>query len=257
MPAVPTVYLAESGAEHPGPIVVLVHGSMDRSGSWVRVARELRDRHTVRYDRRGYGRSRHVGPGEMEEHVDDLFDVVADRACVVAGHSYGAAIALAAAERRPDLVRAVVSFEGPMPWRDFWPTTSGGSNAMAEVRAGATVGDAAERFLRRHIGDEKWESLPQKTRDERRDEGAALLTELASAREGGSPYDPMRITVPVISARGSQSEDYLMRSADVLATEIPGAEHAVIEGAAHGAHQSHPADFAALIRRALDRIPAP
>lgn len=257
MPAVPAVYVAESGEENPGALVVLVHGSMDRSGSWVRVARELRDRHTVRYDRRGYGRSRHVGPGEMEEHIADLFDVVRDRPCVVAGHSYGAAIALAAAERRPDVVRAVVSFEGPMPWRDFWPTTSGGSNAMADVRAGTAVGDAAERFLRRHIGDAKWESLPQRTRDERREEGAALLTELASAREGGSPYDPTRIAVPVISARGTESEAYLMHGADVLATEIPGAEHAVIQGASHGAHQSHPAEFAALIRRALDRIPEP
>lgn len=256
MPAVP-LYVAESGEDNPGLLVVLVHGSMDRSGSWVRVVRELRDRHTVRYDRRGYGRSLDVGPGTMEEHIADLFDVIRARPCVVAGHSYGAAVALAAAQRRPDVVRGVVSYEGPMPWRDFWPATSGGSNAMAEVRAGAAVGDAAERFLRRHIGDAKWESLPQKTRDERRAEGAALLTELASAREGGSPYDPARLTVPVISARGTASEDYLMHGANVLAGEIPGAELAVIEGARHGAHQSHPADFAALIRRVLDRIPAP
>lgn len=252
MPAVP-LYVAESGEGNPPPLVVLVHGSMDRSGSWVRVVRELRDRHTVRYDRRGYGRSRDVGPGEMEQHIADLFDVLRERPSVVVGHSYGAAIALAGAERRPDLVLAVVSYEGPMPWRDFWPTTSGGSNAMAEVRAGAAVGDAAERFLRRHIGDAKWESLPQRTRDERREEGAALLTELASAREGGSPYAPSRVTVPVISARGTESESYLMHGADVLADEIPGAEHAVIEGAGHGAHQSHPSEFADLIRRALDR----
>jgi pimeloyl-ACP methyl ester carboxylesterase len=186
--------------------------------------------------------------------------VITDRRCIVAGHSYGAAIALAAAERRPDLVGAVVSYEGPMPWRDFWPASSGGANAMAEVRNGAAVGDAAERFLRRHIGDEKWESLPQRTRDERRAEGAALLTELASARDGGSPYDPSAIRVPVISARGTVSESYLMHGADVLAAEIPGAEHAVLEGASHGAHQSHPEAFAALIRRAAARAlhsPAP
>src|SRR3954447_11155620 len=247
----PAVYVAESGEDQPGLLVVLVHGSMDRSGSWVRVVRELRDLHTVRYDRRGYGRSRDVGPGAMEEHIADLFDVLAERPCVVAGHSYGAAIALAAAERRPDIVRGVVSYEGPMPWRDFWPSTSGGSNAMAEVRDGAAVGDAAERFLRRHIGDAKWESLPQRTRDERRAEGAALLTELASARDGGAPYDPTRITVPVISARGTESEPYLMHGADVLAAEIPGAELVVIEGANHGAHQSHPAVFADLIRTLL------
>ena len=68
MPAV-DVHAVESGAGSPGPLVVLVHGSMDRSGSWVRVVRELRDVHTVRYDRRGYGRSRHLGGGTMAQHA--------------------------------------------------------------------------------------------------------------------------------------------------------------------------------------------
>jgi pimeloyl-ACP methyl ester carboxylesterase len=251
------VWVAESGEDNPGPLVVLVHGSMDRSGSWVRVVRELRVLHTVRYDRRGYGRSLAVGPGSMQQHIDDLFEVINERRCVVAGHSYGAAIALAAAQRRPEVVRGVVSFEGPMPWRDFWPTTSGGSNAMKEVRDGAAIGDAAERFLRRHIGDEKWDSLPQKTKDERRAEGAALLTELSSAHADGAPYDAAAITVPVICARGTESEPYLMHGIDVLATEIPGAEHAVIDGANHGAHQSHPAEIAELIRRVLSRSARP
>jgi pimeloyl-ACP methyl ester carboxylesterase len=243
----------ESGVDNPGPLVVLVHGSMDRSGSWVRVVRELRDLHTVRYDRRGYGRSRHLGAGAMEQHVADLFEVIGERECIVAGHSYGAAIALAAAQRRPDLVRAVVSFEGPMPWRDWWPRSSAGGAAVDQVRTGTAKADAAERFLRRMIGDEKWESLPPRTKDERRAEGEALLTELASAHDDGAPYDATAVTVPVISARGTTSDDHLRRGADVLAHELPDVEHAVIEGAGHGAHQSHPAEMAALIRRALDR----
>lgn len=251
------VWVAESGEEHDGLVVVLVHGSMDRSGSWVRCVRELRDLHTVRYDRRGYGRSLELGPGTLPVHVDDLFAVIDGRPCVVAGHSYGAAIALVAAERRPDLVRGVVSYEGPMPWRDFWPSSSGGATAMQEVRDGAAVGDAAERFLRRHIGDAKWDSLPDRTKADRRAEGAALLTELESARAGGAPYEPARISVPVLSARGSVSEPYLMHGADVLASEVPGAEHAVIEGADHGAHQSHPQEMAELIRRCLRRAAPP
>src|SRR4051812_13848450 len=180
MPVVPAVYVAESGEDQPGLPVVLVHGSMDRSGSWVRVVRELRDLHTVRYDRRGYGRSRELGGGAMEEHVADLFDVVAERPSVVAGHSYGAAIALVAAERRPDIVRAVVSYEGPMSWRDWWPDGSAGGRAVEQVQSGVAAADAAERFLRRMIGDDKWESLPARTRDERRAEGEALLIELTS-----------------------------------------------------------------------------
>ncbi|MEA3020045.1 MAG: hypothetical protein QOI47_1569 [Actinomycetota bacterium] len=242
------VWIAESNEDRPGLPVVLVHGSMDRSGSWVRVVRELRDVHTVRYDRRGYGRSRELGGGTMAQHVDDLFDVVAGRRCIVAGHSYGAAIALVGAEQRPELVRGVVAYEGPLSWRDWWPKASAGGTAMSEVRSGAQSGDAAERFLRRMLGDEKWESLPARTRDERRAEGEALIIELMSARDGAAPYDPARITVPVISARGTTSDEHLRRGAEVLASEIPGAVLAVIEGAGHGAHQSHAPELAALIR---------
>ena len=238
--------------------VVLVHGSMDRSGSWVRVVRELRGsgRRVVRYDRRGYGRSRDLGGGTMEQHVADLFTVIGDRPCVVAGHSYGAAVALCGAERSPDLVRAVVSYEGPMSWRPWWPGRSAGGTAVQQVSDGAGKGDAAERFLRRMIGDEKWESLPARTRDERRAEGEALITELLSARDGGPPYDPARIVVPVVSARGTESDEHLRRGADVLATEVAGATLAVLEGASHGAHQSHPAELAGLIRSALARAEA-
>jgi pimeloyl-ACP methyl ester carboxylesterase len=247
------VWTAESGETNQGPLVVLVHGSMDRSGSWVRVARELRDLHTVRYDRRGYGRSRPAGPGELDQHVDDLFAVIADRPCIVAGHSYGGTVALVAAGRRPDLVQGVVAYESAMPWRPFWPGSSAGANAVAEVRRGAAIGDAAERFLRRYIGDEKWEGLPDRTKDERRAEGAALLTELRSVREGGVPYDATTLAVPVISVRGSASEPHLQRGADVLASEAPQGELVVIDGANHGGHQSHPAELAAVIRRCLAR----
>jgi pimeloyl-ACP methyl ester carboxylesterase len=254
MMAAVSLYVVESGEANPGPLVVLVHGSMDRSGSWVRVVRELRDHHCVRYDRRGYGRSRRLGGGTMVEHVADLFDVLAGRPSVVAGHSYGAAIALAAAERRPDLIRAVVSYEGPMSWRDWWPNGSAGGNAVDQVRSGAAPADAAEHFLRRMIGDERWFALPDRTREERRAEGEALLVELHAARFGDPPYDPARVLVPVISARGTKSDAHLRRGADVLATELPDVELAVVEGADHGAHQSHAAEIAALIRRALARL---
>ena len=54
-----------SGCRHgdtaPGPLVVLVHGSLDRSASFARVVRRLDDVHTVVYDRGGYHRSRQAG----------------------------------------------------------------------------------------------------------------------------------------------------------------------------------------------------
>ena len=49
------------------PLVVLVHGTMDRSTGMLKVSRRLDSRfRVVRYDRRGYGRSApHDGPFEI------------------------------------------------------------------------------------------------------------------------------------------------------------------------------------------------
>src|SRR5687767_6620707 len=79
---------------------------------------------------------------------------------VVVGHSSGGVVALAAAERRPDLVAAVGAFESPMSWMPWWPKQSAGGTAM---QAASDPGDAVERFMRRMVGDERWESLPPKT----------------------------------------------------------------------------------------------
>jgi pimeloyl-ACP methyl ester carboxylesterase len=232
--------------------VVLLHGSMDRAASWARVAGELRDHHVARYDRRGYGRSPEGGPpGGLAAHVDDLLTVVDGRPSVAVGHSYGGVVALVAAERRPDLVRGVVAFEAPMPWREWWPRTTPGGVAVSHDAAGSDAGDAAEAFLRRMLGDERWEALPAPTRRQRRAEGVALVAELSSLRGGPPPYVPERIEVPVVVGRGTRSPPHLREAADVLAAEVRRGELHVVAGASHGAHRSHPAELAALVRRAL------
>ncbi|TFH20998.1 MAG: hypothetical protein E4H05_01065, partial [Acidimicrobiales bacterium] len=45
------------------PTLVVVHGSMDRAAGLLRLSRRLDTQfRVVRYDRRGYGRSRSIGP---------------------------------------------------------------------------------------------------------------------------------------------------------------------------------------------------
>ena len=53
------------------PLVVLIHGSMDRSSGMLKLSRHLDARARVlRYDRRGYGRSApHDGPFAIDEQV--------------------------------------------------------------------------------------------------------------------------------------------------------------------------------------------
>ena len=62
------------------PVVVLVHGSLDRAASFRRVARRLPDLELLTYDRRGYQGSRGE-PGDpaptLGTHVEDLLGIVA------------------------------------------------------------------------------------------------------------------------------------------------------------------------------------
>jgi pimeloyl-ACP methyl ester carboxylesterase len=231
--------------------VVFVHGSMDRGGSFLKAARRLRDLDVVRYDRAGYGRSVALAPApSFDAHVAELADVIGARPAVVVGHSLGGLIALGAAAAQPDAVTAVVAYASPSAWAVWWPTQSAGGEAGRAADEGGP-GDAAERFMRRMIGDERWERLPPSTREARRAEGVALVSELLLVRGGPPPFDLTDVRCPVVPARGTESVAHQRRSADELAAAMPGHEVVVIDGAGHGAHFSHPDEFADLVRRAL------
>jgi pimeloyl-ACP methyl ester carboxylesterase len=232
--------------------VVLVHGAMDRGASFVKVSRRLPDVEVVRYDRRGYGRSADLGPGALAEHVADLLAVIDERPATVVGHSYGGVIAVLAARARPDLVPAVGAFEPPMPWTPWWPGHSAGGSAVLVAGEGGP-GAAAEAFLRRMIGDERWDKLPPSTKADRRAEGSALLAELTEMRAVDALFDPADLTGPVVAGRGSAGAAHHRRAAEHLAVEAPDGELVVIDGAGHAAHSTHPAAFAGLVRRVLVR----
>lgn len=235
------------------PVVVLVHGTMDRAASFGRVAARLADLRVVMYDRRGYGKSLEPGvaPATVDGHVDDLIDVITttgDRPVIAVGHSLGGNLVLAAAHRRPGLIASAVVYEAPLSWTPEWPEGTAGGLAAAADSPDA----AAEAFMRRMLGDERWERLPAATRDARRAEGGALVAELRSLRER-APYDPAAIAIPVVAARGRDSAAHHRFSTEWLAARLPRAEVAVLEGAGHGGHASHPEGFERLIRRAVAR----
>lgn len=205
MPPTHLLAVTERAPEGPagtGPLVVLVHGSLDRADSFSRVVRRLDDLPTVVYDRRGYQGSRGALPltVTLDGQVDDLLAVIDGRPSVVVGHSYGGDIALAAALRggTPSPIRSVAAYEPPMPWLGSWSRRPGAPTTAEDVSPAV----AAERFFRRMVGDAAWDRLPERTKAERRADGPALAAELQAIRLTEAPFDVTALTVPATFGRG-------------------------------------------------------
>ena len=233
---------SEEAGDPEAPLVVVVHGTMDRAAGMLRLSRKLDHRYRVlRYDRRGYGRSNpHDGPFDMDGQVHDLAALLHGRRAVVVGHSYGGNVALATAARHPDLVAGVVVYETPMSWEPWWPGTTAGSVAVASQQQGTA--EAAELFMRRLIGDRRWEELPERTRAVRRAEGAALVGELTDLR-ANRPWHADQIGIPVIVGCGTKGAEHHQTGMARMAEIVPGATLVRLEGCRHDAPTSHPAEF--------------
>ena len=262
MPSDNQLWTSEHHPEGPGaagPMVVLVHGSLDSSRSFSRVLRRLDDVPTLVYDRRGYQRSRQALPlnTTLDGHIDDLLSVVAGRPAVVVGHSYGGSIAIGAALRPgPSPIVSVVAFEPPVPWLERILGGAGRpATSVSTVDPHDTdqAGARAEQFFRRMMGDTTWERLPPRAKDDRRADGPALAAELNAIRVAEPLFDVGTMRVPAIYARGGDTTARRRQLAHWLVEHTPGAEEAVIPGAGHGAHLTHPDAFAALARSALVR----
>jgi pimeloyl-ACP methyl ester carboxylesterase len=230
-------------------LVILIHGSLDRSGGMALLARHIQGSHQVlRYDRRGYGKSwPHPGPFSVDNQVDDLVSLVGDRHVVLIGHSFGGNIALAASVQLEKQVVGVSTYETPLSWMDWWPGTTAGAIAVASSES-----DAAENFMVRLIGQKRWESLPDRTREERRREGPALVGELTALRRS-APWNADDISCPVLCGYGTNGSKHHAEGARWLAQNLGNGRIVELKDAAHSAPMTHPLQFVTeLVKPHLD-----
>jgi pimeloyl-ACP methyl ester carboxylesterase len=104
-----------------GPDLVMVHGLTGNLAVWhLRIVPELADRFRIlTYDLRGHGHSdappSGYGLDSMAGDLAELLDALEIERPLIAGHSYGADIALYHALLNPDRVAAVVAIEAALP----------------------------------------------------------------------------------------------------------------------------------------------
>ncbi len=245
------------------PLVVLVPRFAGPGRQFRPGHRRLDDLHTVAYDRRGYHRSRNEMPvhESLDGHVHDLFAVIDGRPSVVVGHSYGGDIALAAAvpqrwlrtgsgRWRRSSRRCRGSGRGPRGRTATASPTHSPGTTIPGWRPNASSG--AWSATRRGTGYPKRPRRPGGRTDRRWP---------PNSRRSGSasrPFDVSAVAVPAIFGRGTESLPHHRASADWLVANVPGAELIEIQGAAHGAHLTHPDAFAQFVRAGVRRAgPAP
>lgn len=221
--------------------------------------RRTGDLDVVAYDRRGYAGS--VGSGvaaDIAAHAEDLAAVIdwceAQRVVVV-GHSLGGTIAAALALSGDDRVEALAMFESPFPLLDDSFDQVGGAAVQIAAEQGAE--EAAEHFYRLMVGEATWARVRERDRLARRAEGPALVAELTDMRRRDHAIDPASITQPVVVGRGGSSSARLRDGAQSLASAIRVAALMDIAGAGHGAHLTHPDEFARFCTAAVALVSQP
>ena len=105
------------------PLVLLLHGFPEFSFSWRDQIQGLAQAgyFVVAPDLRGYGQSdRPIGRSqyrleELQSDVHEMVRALGYSSCVLVGHDWGAAIAWAAVDDRPELYQRLVILNGPHP----------------------------------------------------------------------------------------------------------------------------------------------
>lgn len=241
------------------PVVVLIHGAMDRSASFGRTMRRTGDMDVVTYDRRGYGASLGAGVAPtLSDHARDLsvvLDWTGARRAVLVGHSLGGTIAATLELTGDERILALGVFESPFPiLDDSFDSIGGGAMKVADDEGPAA---AAEFFYRLMVGEQTWARLRERDRQARRAEGPALVAEMKDIRCRESAVDPALLNVPLVIGRGELSSDRLRSGAQLLAESTPATALVEIAGAGHGAHLTHPDEFARFCRASVALVREP
>ncbi|MBL8771434.1 MAG: alpha/beta fold hydrolase [Phenylobacterium sp.] len=235
-----------------GPTILLTHGYSATSQMWRGQVAELsRDHQLVIWDMRGHGQSDspddpalYSEPATVAD-MAALLDAVGAETAIVGGLSLGGYMSLAFHRVHPGRVRALLIID----------TGPGYKNDEARAGWNATSLKTADRYERDGLAVLEGGSAERRTAQHRSAKGLALAARgMLTQRDAAVITSLPDIKVPAIVVVGSEDAPFLAAS-DYMASRIPGAKKAVIEGAGHAANIDRPEAFNAAIRGFIDGLP--
>jgi pimeloyl-ACP methyl ester carboxylesterase len=248
-----------------GPPIVLVHGATADHSAWRTAGPLLAGSHTLyAIDRRGRGASGDTAPYAIAREYDDLAAVVdavavaEGRSVDVVGHSYGGRIGLGAALLTSNLRRLVVYEGAPAPGGRSFQRDA----VMDRLEALAAADDREgllSYFLATVVGmtpDELAAYRLAPTWPARVEAAPTIVREMwAEGTEEAGRERYAAIRIPVLQIVGGDSGALFSDGTWALDRLLPDSRVAIIPGAKHAAHHTHPEVFVREVRRFLDEDP--
>jgi len=256
----------ETGAGDP---VLLIHCSSACSGEWRGLCETLGDEfHLIAPDQWGCGKSdpwTGRGTFSLAEEAAPILDLIygLGKPVHLIGHSYGGAVALRIARKRPDLVRSLTLVEP-----SCFHLLRGGhaldralfgqiARVAGDVKDAAASGDywgGMARFVDYWNGPDAWHGMSHGSRMKLGQCLAKVVLDFRALFE--EPADLAAyaaLTMPALVLCGERSPGPSRRIVDMLVSAMPRARLAPIAGAGHMSPMTHPEAVNALIAEHLRR----
>jgi 3-oxoadipate enol-lactonase len=182
-------------------------------------------------------------PGEVLRHhlEDDLADTVAGRPAALVGASYGGLVCLDFAARHPELVPALVLLNPPLPDHDW------SKDFLAYIEEEDRLFEAGDLDAATELNISYWApAVAERLRPMTRRSLDFDVDEIEAVDLGA-------VRAPALVIVGELDKPDFRAIAERLARELPDAELAVVEGAAHLPSMERPSATLEVVKPFLER----
>lgn len=262
----PTPFFRESGS---GPGVVCLHCNASSSTQWRGLMEDLAPHfHILAADGYGAGKGPVWPPATLISisNEADLLEPIFERAgthCMLVAHSHGAAVALIAALKQPERIRAMVVYEPTLfsliDAQSPAPNEADGiRDAVSQAGAALDAADpdhAARCFIDFWMGAGAWDSTPEARK-------GPIKSSIVNVRGWGNALfseptplqDFTALTMPILYLVGKNSPIAAKGVASLLTKTLPNVEVVEFEGLGHMGPITHPEVVNPVIARFLTKL---